>query len=167
MEQSVPALVIAVVMVVGSLMMAGVTTGALDTLEGAWREMVTSAEERVGTQLSPLTSELSADGRLLRVHLRNEGRVVLGDPRLMDVIITYRDPNGQVHTLWLPYADGPLSDNTWTVEAIGGDRRNPGLLDPGEVMAMAVQVNPPVDGANPLRWLVLVTASGLSYVVYF
>jgi len=167
MEQSVPALILAAVMVVGSLVMAGVTTGAMGTLEGSWRQMLTVAEERLGTQLSLVGSELSPDGHLLRVHLRNDGRVTIADPRLMDVIVTYHDPQGALHTMWLPYADGPLQNNTWTVEAIGGDRRNPGLADPEEVMTLAIRLQPPVDVANDARWLVVVAPSGVSYTFYF
>ncbi len=167
MEQGVPALILAAVMVVGSLLMAGITTGAMGSLEGAWRQTLATAEERLGTQLSLVGSELSADGQLLRLHLRNNGRVTLADPRLMDVIITYQDSQGQPHSRWLPYADGPLGDNTWTIEAIGGDRRNPGLLDPGEVMTVAVRLQPPVDVANDVRWLVVVTPTGVAYSFYF
>ncbi len=147
--------------------MTGVTTGAVDNMHRAWREVLATAEERLGTQLALLTTELGQDGRLVRLYLRNDGRASVDDPRLMDLIVTYRDNQGNRHTLWLPYAEGPLQDNSWTVDAIGNDRRSPGVWDPGEVATIAFRVNPPIDVANQGRWLVLVAPSGISYSFYF
>jgi len=114
-----------------------------------------------------VSTSLSPDGTQVTVLLKNAGRVAIVDPRLMDVIISYRDSGGQRHSLWLPYADGPLQDNTWQVAAISNDRRNPGILDPGETMQVVVQVSPAIDTSNNDRWLVLALSSGLSYTIYF
>ncbi len=167
MEHTVPALIVAAAILIGGLVMTGVTTGALERVDRSWRDMLTVAEERVGSDLELVSASLSGDGRQVTLVMRNVGRVAIVDPRLLDVIVTYRDTSGQRHSLWLPYADGPLQDNTWQVTAIGNDRRNPGILDPGESMEVAVQVSPAMDTANSDRWLVLALASGVSYTIYF
>ncbi|HXG41185.1 MAG TPA: hypothetical protein VNL95_00440 [Dehalococcoidia bacterium] len=167
MEHTIPALIVAAAVLVGALVMTGVTTGAVERVDRSWRDMLAVAEERVGSALEQVSTDLSPDGTQVTVLLKNAGRVAIADPRLMDVIISYRDGSGQRHTRWLPYADGPLQDNTWQVASISNDRRNPGILDPGETMQVVVQVSPAVDTTNSDRWLVLALASGLSYTIYF
>jgi archaellum component FlaF (FlaF/FlaG flagellin family) len=167
MEHTVPALIVAAAILIGGLVMTGVTTGALERVDRSWRDMLTVAEERMGTALEQVSTDLSPDGSQVTVVMKNAGRVAVADPRLMDVIISYRDTGGQQHNLWLPYADGPLQDNTWQVASISNDRRNPSILDPGETMELVVRVSPPIDTANSDRWLVVALASGVTYTVYF
>jgi hypothetical protein len=167
MEQTIPALIIAAAILIGGLVMTGVTSNALDRVDRSWREMLAVAEERAGSALELVSTDLAADGRQVTVVMKNVGRVTVSDPRLMDLIISYRDSSGQRHSRWLPYADGPLQDNSWQVAAISNDRRNPGILDPGESMEVRVQVSPAIDTANSDRWLVLALPSGLSFTVYF
>lgn len=83
----------------------------------------------------------------------------------MDLIANYQAPVNERVIRWLPYAS-ILADNTWTIESIAVDYRNPGILDPGEQMTIAIRLDPrAVTGSN--RWIVLTTETGVSYSVYF
>ena len=70
------------------------------------------------------------------------------------------------HLVWVPYTDGGLQDNTWTVSAITGDYRNPGVLDPGEEMTIQIRIAPATQ-EGPDRWLVMSTDTGVTYTIYF
>ncbi len=125
MEHTIPALIVAAAILIGGLVMTGVTTNALERVDRSWRDMLSVAEERMGSVLEQVSASVSPDGTQVRLVMKNVGRVPITDPRLMDVIVSYYDAGGQQHSRWLPYADGPLRDNTWQIASISNDRRNP------------------------------------------
>ncbi|GBD14399.1 hypothetical protein HRbin25_00272 [bacterium HR25] len=167
MEQTIPSLILAAAMIMTSLVVAGAARTYWSSTAPSLKEAVATAEQRLGTELSVTDKSLNAGGDRVTVTLENRGRTPIADPRLMDLMVSYTDQAGQRHSSWYPYADGPLQQNTWTITAIQGDRRNPGMVDPGETMVLEVWLDPPVDTANTDRWLVVSTPSGLSYTVYF
>jgi hypothetical protein len=155
-EQSIPALVLAAILIIGGVLMAGVTSSSVDNVNQSWRDIEALSEERLGTDLTVVSTQVTG----------NEGRTPVREPSLMDVIINYDGTDDQRYVAWLPYTDGALQDNTWTVTGISGDYRNPGVLDAGEEMTIAIRLNPATkDG--PERWLVIATETGISYSVYF
>ncbi len=89
MEHTIPALIVAAAVLVGALVMTGVTTGAVERVDRSWRDMLAVAEERVGSALEQVSTSLSPDGTQVTVLLKNAGRVAIVDPRLMDVIIDW------------------------------------------------------------------------------
>ena len=166
MEHTIPALVLAAILIVGGVIMAGVTSSSVDTVSESWREIEALAEERLGTDLTVVSTQVTGGGQDLTVVLRNEGRTPVRDPALMDMIVNYTGSDANRYVVWIPYTDGALQDNTWTVTGITGDYRNPGVLDTGEEMTIQIRVNPTIqDGPN--RWLVISTESGITYNVYF
>jgi archaellum component FlaF (FlaF/FlaG flagellin family) len=167
MEHAIPALVIAALIVVGGVVLAGVTNSSLDNVGQSWRDMEALSEERLGTDLAVVSTDVTGGGADVTVVLTNEGRTAIQQPSLMDLIINYDGSDDERYLLWLPYTDdNPPGDNQWTVDSISRDYRNPGVLDTGEDMTIQIRLNPATkDGPN--RWLVLATEAGIVYTIYF
>lgn len=166
MEHSIPALLIASIMILGSVLIADVTTNSVDNINQGWREMEAISEERLGTDLTIVTTVLDGAGTTVTAVVRNDGRTAIDDFAAMDIIVNYEAVDTQRYINWLSYVDGALSDNTWTVSSIAGDYRNPGVLDTGEEMTIEIRLSPAV-GSAPERWLVLSTETGVAYTAYF
>lgn len=166
MEHSIPALLIAAIMIFGAVLVADVTTSSVDNINRSWREAEAISEERMGTELAVVSAQVDPGNTILTAVVRNDGRTAIHDFSVMDLIVNYEGADTQRYINWLSYAEVTLQDNTWTVASIAPDYRNPGVLDTGEQMTIQVQLNPAV-GAAPERWLVLATETGVSYTVYF
>ncbi len=166
MEHTIPALILGAILVMGAVIMAGVTNSAVDTVGQSWREIEVLSEERLGTDLSVVSTSVSGGGDDVDVVLRNNGRTSIWDSSLMDVIINYEGTDDQRYALWLPYTETPPQNNTWTVTAISGDYRNPGVLDNGEEMTIQIHLSPATK-TGPDRWVVIATETGISYSIYF
>ena len=165
MEHSIPALVIGAIMIVAAVVIAQVASNSLDTVNQSWREMETISEERLGTDLSVLSTQVDGTNTQVTAVLVNQGRTSIDDFQHMDMIMNYDGADSQRHMTWLPYTD-VLQDNTWTVTGIANDFHNPGVFDTGEQMTVKIQLNPATQ-AGPNRWLVLSTETGVAYTVYF
>jgi archaellum component FlaF (FlaF/FlaG flagellin family) len=167
MEHTIPALVIAAIIVVGGVMLASVTNSSLDRVSLSWREMEALSEERLGTDLTVVSTDVTGGGADVTLVLGNEGRTAIQEPSRMDLIINYDDTNAQRHVVWLPHTENnPPGDNEWTVDSISGDYRNPGVFDTGEEMTIKIHLNPATN-TGPDRWLVLATETGITYSIYF
>jgi len=167
MEHAIPALVIAAIIVVGGVILADATRGSLQTVDESWRDIEALSEERLGTDLTVVSTNVSNGGATVTAVLRNEGRTAITKPSHMDMIINYDGTDDQRHVVWLPYTkNNPPGDNQWTVDSISGDYRNPGVLDTGEEMTIEIQLNPATK-EGPNRWLVVATEAGIAYSIYF
>jgi archaellum component FlaF (FlaF/FlaG flagellin family) len=167
MEHAIPALIIAALIVVCGVTLAGVTNSSLDNVGQSWRDMEALSEERLGTDLAVVSTDVTGGGTDVTVVMSNEGRTAIQEPSLMDLIINYDGSDDERYVLWLPYTDSnPPGDNQWTVDSISGDYRNPGIFDGGEEMTIKIHLRPGTkDGPN--RWLVLATEFGITYIIYF
>ena len=87
MEHTIPALVIAAIIVVGGVILAGVTNSSLDSVGLSWREMEALSEERLGTNLTVVSTDVTGGDQDVTVVLGNEGRTVIEEPSHMDLII--------------------------------------------------------------------------------
>jgi hypothetical protein len=167
MEHAIPALVIAAIIVVGGVILADVTRGSLETVDESWRDIEAISEERLGTELSVVSTQVTDGGATVTAVIGNEGRTSITGPARMDLIINYNGTDDERHVVWLPYTDAtPPGDNEWTVDSISGDYRNPGMLDTGEEMTIQIHLNPATQ-EGPDRWLVVATETGVAYSIYF
>jgi archaellum component FlaF (FlaF/FlaG flagellin family) len=167
MEHAIPALVIAAIIVVGGVILADATRGSLQTVDESWRDIEAISEERLGTALTVVSTQVTDGGATVTAVIRNEGRTSIAEPSHMDLIINYDGTDDQRHVVWLPYTEtSPPGDNQWTVDSISGDYRNPGMLDTGEQMTVELRLDPST-GDGPDRWLVLATETGVAYSIYF
>jgi archaellum component FlaF (FlaF/FlaG flagellin family) len=167
MEHAIPALVIAAIIVVGGVVLADATRGSLKTVDESWRDIEAISEERLGTDLTVVSTDVTDGGATVTLVLGNEGRTSITEPSRMDLIINYNGTDDERYVVWLPYTESsPPGDNQWTVDSISGDYRNPGNFDMGEEMTIQIRLNPPTND-GPDRWLVLATETGVSYSIYF
>lgn len=166
MENTIPGLVIAAILIVAGAVIAGVTSSSVNTVGDSWRDINLVTEERLGTEMGIVSTSVGNGDTDITVSISNSGRTSIYDPSFMDVIVNYPGTDNDRHLLWVPYTDGAVQDNTWTVSAITGDYRNPGVLDPGEEMTLLIRINP-ATLAGPDRWLVISSDSGVTYTVYF
>lgn len=167
MEQSIPALLIGAILIIASVLIAGVTNSSVQTVNESWREMEMISEERLGTDLTVVSTQVSVDTLEVTIVVLNEGRTPLDDFDHMDLIINYDGADLQRHNVWLPYTEAVIQpSNTWKLISILNDYHNPGLVDTGEQMTLTAKVSPGVlVGLD--RWLVLATETGVAYTVYF
>jgi len=167
MEHAIPALVIAAIIVVGGVILADVTRGSLETVDESWRDIEAISEERLGTDLTVVSTQVTDGGATVTAVIRNQGRTSITEPSRMDLIINYNGTDDERHVVWLPHTESsPPGDNEWTVDSISGDYRNPGILDTGEEMTIRISLNPATQD-GPDRWLVLATETGVAYNIYF
>jgi hypothetical protein len=166
-EQTIPALLVAAIMILSGVLLADVTTSSVDSINQSWREIEAVTEERLGTDLSVQSTTVNGGGDQLTIELLNEGRTPIEEFEAMDVIVTYDGQDAQRYTAWLPFDDAASQpDNTWQVTSIANDYRNIGVLDTGEQMTVRVLLDPATD-VGPDRWVVVATHTGISYTVYF
>jgi archaellum component FlaG (FlaF/FlaG flagellin family) len=167
METAIPALVLAGILVLSAALLADVTGQSVATVGDSWRDIGEIAEERLGTDLTSVSSSVDETGKTIILTVRNDGRTSIEAFDRMDVIVTYEAAGNQVYNAWLPYTEASSQpDNSWKVVSITNDMKNPGILDSGEEIVLQVVVDPAVVGPTN-RWLVLATATGLSYTLYF
>lgn len=167
MEHTIPALLVAAIMIVAGVLLADVTTSSVDNINQSWRDIEAIAEERLGTDLSVLSTQVGPLGEEVTVVVANEGRTAIDNFEDMDVIVSYDGLDLERHSVWLPYNDDAVQPaNTWQVTLIVNDLRNPGVLDNGEEMTIRIILDPATD-VGPDRWLVLSTDLGVAYTVYF
>lgn len=167
MEHTIPALLVAAIMILSGVLLADVTTSSVDNINQSWREIEAITEERLGTDLSVQSATVSGGGDEVTLEILNEGRTEIDDFDQMDIIITYDGQDAQRYATWLPFNEDPSQpDNTWQVTNITNDFRNIGVLDSGEQMTVRVLLNPATD-VGPDRWVVFSTDTGISYTVYF
>jgi archaellum component FlaF (FlaF/FlaG flagellin family) len=166
MEHLIPALVVAAVIVFGGVILADATRGSLETVDESWRDIEAISEERLGTDLTVVSTQVTDGGATVTAVIANEGRTSIVELSHMDLIINYDGTDADRHVVWLPFTDTSPGDNEWTVDSISGDYRNPGILDTGEEMTIRIRLNPATD-VGPDRWLVLATETGVVYSIYF
>lgn len=167
MEQTIPALIIAAIMIAAGVLLADITTDSVTDVNDSWRDIEAVAELRLGTDLSIQSTTVGAGGTEITVDVLNEGRTAIDEFEDVDLIITYDGTDLQRYSVWLPFNEDLVQpDNTWQVTTIVNDFRNPGVLDMGEQMTIRIQLNPATD-VGPDRWFVLATSTGISYTVYF
>ena len=167
MEQSIPALLIGAILIIASVLIAGVTTSSVETVNESWREMEAISEQRLGTDLTVVSTLVSVDTLEITMVVLNEGRTPLDDFDQMDMIVNYDGADLQRHNTWLPYTESALQpSNTWKLIGILNDYHNPGIVDTGEQVTLTAKVSPGVL-VGPDRWIVLSTETGVAYTVYF
>jgi hypothetical protein len=167
MEHSIPALLIASIIIVAGVLIAGVTNRSVNNVNDSWREMESISEERLGTDITVVSTSVDGAGGEITAQVRNDGRTQLLDFEHMDLIVSYDGADGQRHQVWLPFDEtGAAPENAWAIVGIINDHHNPGIVDTGEEMTIRLRLNP-TTVAGPDRWLVFSTGTGVAYTVYF
>jgi hypothetical protein len=89
----------------------------------------------------------------LRITVKNSGQTKLASYDKWDLIVTYEDGGGELHSSWLPYTTGAPANNEWEKAGIGlngpYEYFEPGILNPGEEMVLLARLDPlPGDATN-------------------
>ena len=167
MEQTIPALIIAAIMITAGILLANITTDSVTDVNESWRQIEAVAELRLGTDLSISNTAVGGGGTEVTFDVLNDGRTAINDFDDVDVIISYDGTDINRYSVWLPFDENVTQpDNTWQVTTIINDSRNPGVLDMGEQMSIRIKLNPATD-VGPDRWFVFSTAVGIAYTVYY
>jgi archaellum component FlaF (FlaF/FlaG flagellin family) len=161
METSIPALLIAAIMMITSVVMARSGFSSVDRLGQSWQAMEQRLEERVRTQLTAVSAHVDESHTNITLQLRNDGQTPVADFARMDVVVQYFSESGMRYANWVPYTSGALQSNTWTVASILNDHVNPGVLDPEEILQIQIRVNPPM-GTGTNGWIIVSTENGVT-----
>jgi len=172
METIIVSLVCVALIVLGGMTMSQGFLSSVDSSTTSWTEMGERTGEVMRTELSTLSANLTS-ANLLEVALQNSGQTKLHGFDKWDVIVQYYDAGGSYHVGWLPYTEGSLGNNEWTVKGIYIDWENqtlevfdPEILNPGENIVIKAQLDPPV-GHDTTNLAVTSTPNGVSTSSYF
>jgi archaellum component FlaF (FlaF/FlaG flagellin family) len=152
METSIPAAVIAAVLMVSVMVLARSGYQSFDGLGQAWRAMEARSGAQARTELT-ITSATHNAG-LVDVAIKNDGDTRLAEFDRMDVVVEYTDSTPTFIVAYIDYTDGPLSQNTWVVQSISNDAFEPGIVNPGETLNMRISLNPAPDAGTTNRVLI-------------
>jgi len=165
-ENGLPALMLAAIMMLATVLMArGGFLGA-DAIGMSLRESETRYAEQNRTGLTVTGTSIDATGANLTITVRNDGQTPIADYAGMDLVLQYFDENTVRYDTWVPYTNGALASNTWTQGNFQNDVFEPGILNTGESMDLTVRVNPVV-GAASVNWAVVGTDRGVTVQTYF
>ena len=166
MEASIPALFVAAILLMSTVVLARSGYTSFDTLSQSWKGMEDRAGEQVRTRLSVTDTQVDGTGANVTVILSNDGHSTIGDFERMDVVVQYTSESSTYYMRWIPYTPGDLESNTWTVQSISNDVFEPGLFNPGEELTMVIRLNPVV-GLSTTNWVIISTELGVSLSAYF
>ena len=166
MENGLPALMLAAIMMLATVLMArGGFLGA-DAIGMSLRESETRYAQQSRTGLSVTGASIDGSGANVTLTVLNEGQTSIADFAGMDILVQYFDENGARYDAWIPYTDGALGPNTWTAGNFQNDVFEPGLLNTGESMDITIRVNP-VIGAGTTNRAIIGTDKGVTVQTYF
>lgn len=166
MENGLPALMLAAIMMLATVLMArGGFLGA-DAIGMSLRESETRYAEQNRTGLAVTNTSIDGSGANITLTVRNEGQTPIADFPGMDVVVQYFDENGDRYDTWIPFTSGPIASNTWTASNFQNDLFEPGILNADESMDITVRVNPVV-GAATVNWAIIGTDKGVTVQSYF
>ena len=165
MIHAVPAIIFTALLLVGALLFQetlgrGVGLVTLLSKDSNWQ-----TARRLSTSIQ-LKNVLAFDsGSCISLDAENTGSTTLSHLDRMDLIVNYPRPGNErvIERLVQDEGAGGCSDlgnNQWTVVSIDPDPTNPGLLDPGETMALESHISPQIPQGEQ-GVLILVVENGV------
>jgi flagellar protein FlaF len=166
MENGLPALMIAAILMLSTVMMArGGYLGA-DAIGQSLRESESRYGQQNRTGVTVTNSSIDGSGANVTITVRNDGQTPIADFAAMDIVVTYFGESGTRYDKWLAYTAGALSSDTWRTANFNPDLFEPGILNAGEEMDIELRVNPAV-GPATTNWIVVGTDRGVTAQAYF
>ncbi len=166
MENGLPALLLAAILMLCTVLMArGGFLGA-DAIGQSLRQSETRYEEQKNTGLTVTSSSIDGSGANVTLTIRNDGQTPIADFASMDVLVQYFAEGGARYDKWLPYTAGALSGDSWTTGVFTNDIFEPHILNAGETMEVTARVNPVVGHATT-NLAVIGTEKGVQTQAYF
>jgi archaellum component FlaF (FlaF/FlaG flagellin family) len=164
METSIPAAIVAAIVMVSAMVLARSGYRSVDEMGQLWKEMEARSADQVRTQLT--ITNVTSSSPYVDAELRNDGSTTLAGYDRMDVVVQYTTGGATPVLAWMPYTDGALAPNTWTVQNIINDAFEPGILNPGETLSIRIWLDPPAGGGTTNR-LVIATDLGVTVSTTF
>lgn len=165
MESGLPALMIAAILMLSSVLIArGGYLGA-DAIGQTIRESESRYGQQNRTGLTITATAIDGSGANITVTVRNDGATSMADWAAMDVLVQYFGETGTRYDKWLSFAN-VLGSDTWTTGPFTSDVFEPGILNQGESLEMQLRVNPVVGAATTNR-VIIGTERGVTVSAYF
>ena len=132
------------------------------------KDAIDRSGERARTMFRIENTTVSGAGADLTVQVENIGAMSISDFPHMDLIVKYTHPvTGSPPVIgFLPYTEGGLGNNQWTVNSITPDGFEPGVWNPGESMTLGVKLDPP-QKTSTTGTLAVASPNGVSATAYF
>ncbi|UCG83752.1 MAG: hypothetical protein JSW38_02750 [Dehalococcoidia bacterium] len=159
-------------MLVGVLTWSNASYSSIDSGIQSWKQMVEAAEEVARTDVEITGAQMQAP--FVEVLVQNSGKIQLAQFPNWDVLVQYYSGNSTYNISSLVYTGNVIpSDNEWAVATIYSDDSlgqqevfDPGILSPGEVMLMKLNLNPQ-PGAGTTNRVTLSTPNGVVAMAQF
>lgn len=166
MESGLPALMIAAIMMLSTVMMArGGYLGA-DSIGQSLRESEARYGQQNRTGITVTNATVDGTGANVTFTVRNDGATPIASFDAMDLVVQYFDETSARRDVWIPYTSGALAANTWTAGNFSNDVFEPGILNAGETMDITARLNPVV-GPATTNWATIGTEKGVTVQTYF
>jgi hypothetical protein len=166
MENGLPALLIAAILMLSTVLMArGGFLGA-DAIGQSLRQSETRYGQQNRTGLTVTQTAIDGSGANITLTVRNDGQTPVASFADMDVLVQYFDESGTRYDKWLPYTSGGLAADKWTTGGFTNDAFEPGILNAGESVDLLLRVNPVV-GRGTTNLAIIGTEKGVTVQTYF
>jgi hypothetical protein len=166
MENGLPALMIAAILMLSTVMISrGGFLGA-DAIGQSLRESEARYGQQNRTGLTVTGTAIDGAGANITITVRNDGATTVADYAGMDVMVQYFGETGTRYDKWIAYTSGALSADTWTTGTFSSDVFEPGILNTGESVQILIRVNPVV-GIGTTNRAIIGTDKGVTVSTYF
>jgi hypothetical protein len=166
MENGLPALLIAAILMLSTVFMARGGFMGADAIGQSLRQSEIRYEQKSRTGLTITDATIDAAGANITLTVLNDGQTVLADFAGMDVVVQYFGETGTRYDKWIAYTPGALASDTWKTGTFTNDVFEPGILNAGESMEMLIRVNPVV-GPATTNLAIIGSEKGVTAQTYF
>jgi hypothetical protein len=166
MENGLPALLIAAILMLSTVLMARGGYMGADAIGQTLRQSETRYGQQNRTGLTVTSTAIDSSGANITLTLRNDGQTPVARYGDMDLVVQYFSETGTRYDKWIPYTAGALASNTWKTGTFTNDVFEPTILNTGESVEILVRVNPVV-GPATTNLAIFGTDKGVTVQTYF
>jgi len=164
MDNVLPAVLVAAIMLMGSLALGRSGFSSFRVLSEAWQDAEERSVELARSDI--VITSINRSGANVDAIVQNDGATPVVDFSRMDVVVQYTS-GGNSYIKYIPFTTQttPQPQDTWRVLSITNDVIDPSVLNTGESMTIRVRLNPaPGTGSH---WLQVTTELGISASMFF
>ncbi len=166
MENGLPALMIAAILMLCTVMMARGGFMGADAIGESLRESEARYAQQNRTGLTVTDTDIDGAGANVTLTVRNDGQTPVADYPAMDIVVQYFGETGTRYDKWIAFTAGALASDRWKTQNFQDDIFEPGILNAGESMDIVIRLNPVV-GAATVNWAIIGTEKGVTTQTYF
>jgi len=172
MSNALVALIIVAMMITTGMGFSKIAVSAVDDITDNWKQSATMAENRAGTDIRVLRTDIADN--VVSLYLQNTGRTHLLNYEKWDIFVQYYEQSGTYHIQRLEFdSSSEPGINRWSIDQIFASSSlsqtevfQPGILDPCEVARIVINLSPAPASSVP-GWVVISTANGIVASVQF